>query len=86
MARWHEAGAAGGDVPFPGLPGPGDLQQGAGPRQGDEAVGRAVQVGGGREAVADDLSGRRSRRELPVPPLPRRTGAWMSQDCLLGQG
>ena len=49
-------------------------------------MGRALQVGGGREAVGVDLSGRRSRRELPVPPLPRRTGAWMSQDCLLGEG
>ena len=49
-------------------------------------MGRALQVGGGREAVGVDLSGRRSRRELPVPPLPRRTGAWVSQDCLLGEG
>ena len=56
-----------------------------------EAAGRVWMMpylagGAGGRDVDDDMSGRRSRRELPVPPLPMRTGAWMSQDCLLGEG
>ena len=51
-----------------------------------EVVRYTKEPGPGREMRMWAELYRSSRRELPVPPLPRRTGGWAaSQDCLLGE-